>query len=104
MSKIIKGGISNERFRMVKRTSGSGGDPASISSGIGDSGGISYGKYQFSSNMGIVQQFVDWLQNHLSRMGSMVDNWLNTKSIVRNLKAKWRELAEVDHDGFSPAR
>ncbi|MBR6636259.1 MAG: hypothetical protein IKK97_02290 [Phascolarctobacterium sp.] len=39
----------------------SNGDPAAISSGVGDLGGKSYGMYQMSSNLGVVDEFVKWL-------------------------------------------
>ncbi len=32
--------------------------PATVSKGVGDHGGVSYGSYQLSSNMGVPQQFV----------------------------------------------
>lgn len=35
------------------------GDPACVSSGMGDFGGISYGIYQFSSKAGVVQSFCE---------------------------------------------
>lgn len=79
----------------------SGGDPAAISSGRGDSGGISYGKYQFSSNMGVVQNFVEWLQNHLEPYGEYGRQLAQYEVNSEEFKDKWRELAEVDHDGFS---
>jgi len=79
----------------------SGGDPSSISSGNGDAGGISYGKYQFSSNMGIVQNFVEWLQQHLAPYGEYGRQLAQYEVNSDEFKAKWRELAEADHDGFS---
>lgn len=39
----------------------SNGEPGAISTGWGDAGGKSYGMYQFSSNMGIVRDYIDWL-------------------------------------------
>ncbi|MBQ8691295.1 MAG: hypothetical protein IJ516_05675 [Phascolarctobacterium sp.] len=38
----------------------SNGDPAAISTGIGDLGGKSYGMYQFSSELGVVEDFLKW--------------------------------------------
>lgn len=78
----------------------SGGDPGAISSGVGDSGGISYGQYQFSSNMGIVQQFVEWLQGHLPPYDEYGRQLAQYEVNSEEFKAKWLELAEVDHDGF----
>jgi len=41
----------------------SGGDPSSVSQDSNDAGGWSYGIVQFSSAYGVVQKFVEWLQN-----------------------------------------
>lgn len=41
----------------------SNGDPAAISTGIGDLGGKSYGMYQMSSNLGVVEGFLKWAHN-----------------------------------------
>ena len=46
-------GILSEKYE------GSG--PATISTGEGDSGGVSYGTYQFATNTGTVDRFVEWL-------------------------------------------
>ena len=42
----------------------SSGDPGAISSGYGDAGGKSYGMYQFSSTMGVVDNYVKWLRDN----------------------------------------
>ena len=42
----------------------SNGEPGTISSGYGDAGGKSYGMYQFSSTMGVVDKYVKWLQEN----------------------------------------
>jgi hypothetical protein len=42
----------------------SSGEPGTISTGYGDAGGVSYGAYQFSSNAGVVDNFVNWLENY----------------------------------------
>ena len=38
----------------------SNGDPATVSTGFGDAGGVSYGTYQLASNTGSVKRFIDW--------------------------------------------
>lgn len=40
----------------------SNGDPAAISTGIGDLGGRSYGMYQMSSDLGVLADFIRWGQ------------------------------------------
>lgn len=42
----------------------SNGDPGCISSGLGDAGGKSYGMYQMSSKMGVVNDYIQWLYNN----------------------------------------
>lgn len=42
----------------------SNGDTGCISSGYGDAGGKSYGMYQLSSNMGIVDDYIRWLRRN----------------------------------------
>ena len=42
----------------------SNGNPGTISSGYGDAGGKSYGMYQFSSTMGVVDNYVKWLRDN----------------------------------------
>ena len=42
----------------------SSGDPGTVSSGYGDPGGKSYGLYQFSSNAGTLDEYIQWLQDN----------------------------------------
>lgn len=42
----------------------SNGNPGCISSGLGDAGGKSYGMYQMSSRMGVVDDYIQWLYNN----------------------------------------
>lgn len=80
----------------------SSGDPASISSGEGDLGGVSYGMYQFASNLGIVDAFVDWLCGYpkpeLAEYGQALRSAGKVNS--KAFKAKWRELGTVDPGHF----
>jgi len=64
----------------------SGGDYGRISSGVGDPGGKSYGKYQFASNMGS-------LKNFINESGFAKDfEGLSPKSA--SFDSKWTELAQ----------
>ena len=80
----------------------SNGDPAEVSSGINDPGGISYGAYQFASNMGVPQDFVTWLQNHTSLQWARDYGDSLAKYAVNSeeFKAEWHELGTVDRGGF----
>lgn len=42
----------------------SNGNPGCVSSGLGDAGGKSYGMYQMSSRMGVVDDYIQWLHNN----------------------------------------
>ena len=79
----------------------SNGNPGTISTGQGDSGGKSYGIHQFASNMGVVDKFVDWL---ISRG----DEFSNYGKVLKNagpvgsgaFDDKWQELANIDPGNF----
>ena len=63
----------------------SNGNPAAISTGIDDLGGKSYGMYQMSSNLGVLDSFVGWAMikgyafayrlNNKYRQDSFDDEW-----------------------------
>lgn len=80
----------------------SNGDPATVSSGLDDYGGVSYGAYQFSSVYGIVQDFVSWLQYHATLQwardygNSLAHYQVNSEEF----KAQWKELGTLDSTGF----
>jgi hypothetical protein len=58
---------------------------ATISTGRGDRGGVSYGTYQLSSNVGTAQRFVD----------AYYTEWFKgTKPGSDEFSARWRQLAE----------
>lgn len=79
----------------------SNGNPGTVSSGCGDYGGASYGKYQFSSAYGVVQDFVEWLKKQS-------DPWANYGRVLNDsgdynsegFIEKWREIGEIDPDSF----
>ena len=63
-------GILSEKYE--------GGGPATISTGEGDSGGVSYGTYQMATNTGSVRAFIDWLLNRggvAAGYGAMLDQY-----------------------------
>lgn len=80
----------------------SGGDPACVSSGVGDAGGRSYGKYQFSSVMGTVDKFVNWLCSYpvpeLANYGVVLKaaGAVNSPGFI----AKWQEIGRIDPGHF----
>ena len=79
----------------------SSGDPGMVSSGNGDIGGISYGLYQFSSNIGVVNEFVTWLCNYpddaLANYGRVLaKHEVNSQDFIN----QWKELGNIDPGNF----
>ena len=80
----------------------SNGDPAAVSDGVGDGGGVSFGIYQFSSAAGVVQKFVDWLRQHdgpFNQYGEVLAAAGDPDSEA--FQDKWRELGTTDPGGFT---
>lgn len=79
----------------------SSGDPASISTGTGDLGGVSYGLYQFASAVGVVDDFVAWLQRYSDPSLANYGRVLATHPVnSEEFKDAWRELGTVDPGNF----
>lgn len=79
----------------------SNGDPACISSGEGDLGGVSYGLYQLASNVGSVEEFVAWLCDYptpeLANYGKVLATYeINSDAF----KAAWRDIGTIDPGNF----
>jgi hypothetical protein len=68
--------------------SGDGG-PATISSGHGDHGGVSYGSYQLSTAMGTVQEFLTATHNYNGAFNGLTPN-------TSAFNQKWIEVARHD--------
>ncbi len=80
----------------------SNGDPACVSDGEGDLGGISYGMYQLSSKAGSVDAFLDFVIDYedekLSNYGRVLrEREINSEDFIN----EWKLIGEVDADGFS---
>lgn len=80
----------------------SNGEPGTISTGIGDIGGKSYGAWQLASNMGSVDKFLNFLKtnnayyyNELSAAKQADGNTFGT-----NFDNTWRNIAKNDRNGF----
>ena len=74
----------------------SSGDAGTISSGYGDAGGKSYGMYQFSSTMGVVDNYVKWLQENGYWFGDELAKYTVGSSYFDDA---WRFLANSDNRG-----
>lgn len=96
---VDTGGI--ERIAVLARKYESNGDPACVSSGEGDLGGMSYGLYQFSSKVGVVGEFVAWLCDYpdpaLANYGNVLaQHEVNSVGFVQ----QWHELGTIDPGNF----
>ncbi len=72
----------------------SSGDPGTVSSGYGDPGGKSYGLYQFSSNAGTLDEYIQWLQDNGYWFGAELAKHELTSE---EFDAAWKWLANSDN-------
>ena len=90
-----------ERIATLARKYESNGDPAAVSSGTGDLGGISYGLYQLSSNVGTVKSFLDWLCAYpdpkYANYGKVLSEYeINSQDFID----EWKSIGGIDPGGF----
>lgn len=90
-----------EQIAVLARKYESNGDPACVSSGAGDLGGISYGLYQFASKVGVVDEFVAWLCEYpepaLANYGTVLAaHEVNSEGFIE----EWKNLGTVDPGNF----
>ena len=79
----------------------SNGNPGCVSSGMGDLGGISYGLYQFASNLYVVDDFVKWAMNYPDKALANYGNVLNQFTVnSNNFINTWKQIGLVDPQGF----
>jgi len=79
-----------------------GTDPACVSSGASDLGGVSYGIYQLASNTGAVEAFREWACDYpdddLANYGRLLCEFeINSEEF----KKMWREIGINDPEGFA---
>ena len=86
------------------------GDPGSISSGAGDAGGKSYGVYQFASETGSLNSFIQWCQSSGSSVYRDFGSRLNAayeadeNAFGDHFDSVWTALADENHEGFFRAQ
>lgn len=82
----------------------SNGNPATISSGVGDPGRKSYGAYQFSSAYNVPYDFAKWLvsSGENPEWGARLQNAYSAdgNSFSNNFDAVWKAIAAEDSNGF----
>lgn len=99
---IIKDDIDVSKISVLSRKYESNNNPALISDIKGDIGGKSYGIYQFSSSVGSVKEFLDWLciypDNAYANYGKVLSKYeINSDDFMRT----WYDIGTIDYGGFS---
>lgn len=86
----------------ISETYESNGDAGSISSGVGDAGGVSYGAFQFSSKMGSLADFVIWLKGVHPTYHNQLNNAFIQDGYTygTNFNNAWKSIAQADFNGF----
>lgn len=83
-------GKTSERYESAGR------GPGVVSTGRGDHGGVSYGTYQMSSTMGVVQKFIE---------SSIYKNeFLGLTAATDDFNKKWKEIAVREPEKFIKAQ
>ena len=80
----------------------SNGDPATVSNGYGDLGGVSYGLYQLATNTGSVKEFLDFVKDYsndaLANYGRVLSQFKIGSTEFSNL---WKDIGNIDPNGFT---
>ncbi len=74
------------------------GGTGTVSTGDGDAGGRSYGKYQFNTKDGVINDFMGWLKKQPG--GRKYAEFLGENVGSREFNAAWEELGRKDPEGF----
>ncbi len=90
-----------KKISVLARKYESNGDPARVSTGNGDLGGVSYGLYQLSSKQGSVKEFLAWLCDY------PVDELANYGRVLSEIEIgseafnrQWQEIGTIDPGNF----
>ena len=71
--------------------------PGTVSTGVGDNGGVSYGSYQLSTNEGTVQEFLRYNPTIGAEFNKLTPG-------TKAFNQKWEALASADPKGFHAAQ
>ena len=93
--------VDIDKIACLARKYESDNDPACVYFNKGDLGGVSYGTYQFASNVGVVDNFVDWLckynDDKLANYGRVLAaHSTDSADFVK----QWQELGTIDPGNF----
>lgn len=84
-------GQTSARYETSGRGSGT------VSTGVGDNGGVSYGSYQLSTNMRTINEFLQYNPEYGEKFKGL-------KPGTEAFNDKWRALAKADPTGFHNAQ
>lgn len=88
---FVQGADTDSLGKLSEKYESSGRGPATVSTGKGDPGGVSYGSYQLASKIGRADQFVSkYYPNEFKGL----------KGGSEEFTKKWKELAEKDPKGL----
>ena len=94
--------VDIDKIACLARKYESDNDPACVYFNKGDLGGVSYGTYQFASNVGVVDNFVDWLCKYKDDKLANYGRVLKAHSTdSADFVKQWQELGTVDPGNFS---
>ncbi len=99
--KTVQPGSVDDDLGSLSAKYESNGDPGTVSSGAGDAGGVSYGSYQFATNTGSAQRFVDGLKTSHPEYYERLKDF---KPGTTEFSNAWKQLAKDDPTGFAKAQ
>jgi murein DD-endopeptidase MepM/ murein hydrolase activator NlpD len=92
------GGSAHVLGKLSAKFETGGRGPGTVSTGIGDKGGVSYGSYQMASKLGVVGKFLAQLEpSFRSQFGSL-------KPGTAEFTAVWKQIAKTEPDRFQDAQ
>jgi len=90
---------SDELGRVSEKYESGGRGVGTVSSGIGDAGGVSYGEHQLASRTGTMQAFLDSKEGEPYRA-----EFKGMRAGSEAFSSKYREIAQRDPEGFEKAQ
>jgi len=99
---VITDTVNNSMLGVLSGQYESNGNPGSVSSGVGDSGGVSYGVWQLSSKVGSLSSFMLWLSSEDPSYFSSLDNArkLDGGTYGTNFNTIWKTFGLNDYREF----
>ena len=100
---VFQDNANNEFLGVLSEKYESNGDPGRVSDTPGDYGGKSYGAWQFSSKMGSLDSFVNWLKDrNISFYNKLIEarKLDGNTNCGENFDKAWKEIARDHYNTF----